>query len=170
MLTDEAVIFVVDDDEAVRDSFKLLLESYGLEVEVYASTEDFSLNYQPHDRECLILDQHLQGAKTGLDFLLSIAEARIRVPVILMTARGDAALRARALEAGAMAYLDKPLDEMLLMAAIDASTTRLGRISSLTYVLSRISRAVPVGYSLMQINRGASRCTQISRRRSCRRQ
>ena len=92
-----------------------------MEVEAYASTEEFSINYQSHDRECLILDQHLQGAKTGLDFLLSTAAARIRLPVILMTARGDAALRARALEAGATAYLDKPLDETLLMAAIDAA-------------------------------------------------
>jgi FixJ family two-component response regulator len=115
------MIFVIDDDEAVRDSLSLLLESYGMAVEAYASTEAFAEAYRPHERECLILDQHLQNAKTGLDFLKSETRARIALPAILMTGRGDAELRARALQAGAAAYLEKPVDDGLLVAAIAAA-------------------------------------------------
>ena len=116
----ETRIFVVDDDDGVRDSLMVLLEAHGMQVEAYASTESFVASYRPHARACLILDQHL-GAASGLEFLTSAESDAIRVPVILVTGRGDDALRARALEAGAAAYLEKPLDETHLVAAIDAA-------------------------------------------------
>lgn len=116
---EDSTIFVVDDDEAVRDSLKLLLEAHGMEVEAYASTETFVLAYRPRERECLILDQHLQGMKTGLEFLASQERASMRLPVILVTGRGDSSIKARALDAGVAAYLDKPIDAMRLIAAID---------------------------------------------------
>ena len=88
-------VFVVDDDEAVRDSLKLLLESYGMTVEDYGSTEEFVRHYRPRGRQCLILDQHLPGT-TGLDFLASPLGAALGLPVILITGRGDLAIRDRA--------------------------------------------------------------------------
>jgi FixJ family two-component response regulator len=121
MALDGATIFVVDDDEAVRASLRLLLESYGLHVEAHASTEAFVDAYRPHGQGCLILDQHLQAGKTGLDFLDSGAPTRLHLPVILVTGRGDDVLRARAFQAGAAAYLEKPLDEAQLIAAIGAA-------------------------------------------------
>jgi two-component system, LuxR family, response regulator FixJ len=116
---EDPVIFIVDDDEAVRDSLKLLLETHGLEVEVYASTETFARSYRPRTRQCLILDQHLQGMKTGLQFLTSPERAAMRLPVILVTGRGDNEIKARALDAGVTGYLDKPIDATLLVAVID---------------------------------------------------
>ena len=117
-------VFVVDDDEAVRDSLRLLLESHGMRVEAHASTEEFAHAYRPEQHGCLILDQNLQAGKTGLDFLASGAPAQFHLPVILVTGRGNDALRAQALRAGAVAYFEKPVDQDQLMAAIRAATGR----------------------------------------------
>ncbi len=114
---EETTVFVIDDDEGVRDSLKVLLESYGIAVCDYASTEAFMRAYAPRAQSCLVLDQHLPGA-TGLDFLGSAAGARLDLPVILITGRGDAAIRARAFQAGAVAYFEKPVDDAALIDAI----------------------------------------------------
>jgi two-component system response regulator FixJ len=111
-------IFVVDDDDAVRDSLRLLLESHGMAVEDYPSTAEFARRYRPRPRQCLILDQHLPGA-TGLDFLSSLDGARLPVPVILLTGRADDALRARAAELGVSAFLEKPVGDTALLSAIE---------------------------------------------------
>ena len=118
---EEPVIFIIDDDEAVRDSLRLLLETHGMEVEVYASTETFARSYRPRARQCLILDQHLRGMRTGLEFLASPERAAMRLPVILVTGRGDNEIKARALDAGVAAYLDKPIDATQLVATIDCA-------------------------------------------------
>jgi len=115
------MIFIVDDDEAVRDSLGLLVETHEMQVETFASTEEFVRAYRPHARQCLVLDQHLQGMKTGLDFLGSADWAAMRMPVILMTGRGDDEIRARAHAAGVAAYLDKPIDADRLIAAIESA-------------------------------------------------
>lgn len=109
--------FIIDDDQAVRDSLKILLESYGLDVEEYASTQDFVRGFRPHARQCLILDQHLPGV-TGLDFLASAQGMALTLPVILLTGRGDRSIRDRAYELGVRAYLEKPVADDILMATI----------------------------------------------------
>jgi two-component system response regulator FixJ len=117
MECEEVTVIVVDDDEAVRDSLKLLLESYGMRVEDYASTDAFVRGHRPLPRQCLILDQNLPGT-TGLDFLSSPQAADIDMPVILVTGRGDSAIRSRAEDLGVIAYLEKPIDDTVLIAAI----------------------------------------------------
>ena len=115
---EDVTVYVVDDDDAVRDSLKLLLESYGIAVQAFGSTDEFLRGYRPNSHACLVLDQHLPGA-TGLDFLSSPEGAQLDIPVILVTGRGDPALRARALDAGVFAYLEKPVDDGAIIAAIE---------------------------------------------------
>lgn len=110
-------IFIVDDDDAVRDSLKLLLESYDMKVEDFGSAAEFKNSYRPGVCGCLILDQHLPGV-TGLDFLSSVGAPLPHLPVILMTGRGDRAIRDRAAQLGVSAYLEKPIGDGILMAAI----------------------------------------------------
>jgi FixJ family two-component response regulator len=110
-------IFIVDDDEAVRDSLKLLLESHGCQVEDYGSTRDFFRAYRKGARQCVVLDHHLPG-ETGIEFLESDDGAALRLPVILVTGGGDQALKARATKAGALAYFDKPINDSELVATI----------------------------------------------------
>jgi len=110
-------VFVVDDDEAVRDSIKLLLEVYGFEVEDYESTDAFARHYRRPCRGVVILDQHLP-VTTGVDFLNSPAGSRLGLPVILMTGLDDPGLERRARAAGAADFLQKPVSGRLLLATI----------------------------------------------------
>ena len=110
-------VFIVDDDEAVRDSLKVLLEVHGVEVEDYESTAEFVSHYRQPLRGVLILDQHLPGM-TGIDFLNSPAGQRLGIPVILITGRGDPGLEGRARQAGVSEYLQKPVSERVLLATV----------------------------------------------------
>jgi two-component system, LuxR family, response regulator FixJ len=110
-------VFIVDDDDAVRDALKVLLESYGIAVEDFASAAEFVRRYRPGARQCLILDQHLPQT-TGLDFLESPQATALHLPVILLTGRGDRSIRDRAHELGVGAYLEKPVQNHVLLATI----------------------------------------------------
>jgi two-component system response regulator FixJ len=110
-------VIIVDDDEAVRDSLKLLLECCGLAVEDYGSIDEFALQYRPGGASCIILDQHLPGL-TGLNFLSSDAGAKLGLPVIVLTGHADSALRARAAQLGVRVLLEKPVIEDVLLDAI----------------------------------------------------
>ncbi len=116
-MNSDEVIFIVDDDEAVRDSLRLLLQAYDCNTEEYSSTREFLRAYRPRDRQCLVLDHHLPS-ETGLDFLESIDGAGLRLPVILMSGGGDRGLKERALKVGVVAYFDKPLNNTVLLATI----------------------------------------------------
>lgn len=111
-------IFVVDDDEPVRDSIKILLEVHGFEVEDFASTAEFASSYRKPPRGCLILDQHLPMT-TGLDFLRSQAGRSLDIPVILITGQGDPKLEQRARDAGVIEYLQKPIGNRVLLDTVD---------------------------------------------------
>jgi two-component system response regulator FixJ len=117
------VVYVVDDDDAVRDSLRILLESHGLTVEDFGTAPDFAQHYRHHARECLLLDHNLPGIN-GLDFLASPAGAGLHLPVILMTGAFDRTIRERAKAAGVAAFLQKPIASDALLAAIkEASVT-----------------------------------------------
>lgn len=118
-------VFVIDDDEAVRDSIKVLLEVHGIAVEDYGSTAEFVRNYRRPRRGCVILDQHLP-VLTGIDFLDSPAGRQLGLPVILITGRGDAELEKRARAAGAADFLQKPVSEHLLIATVERVTAGQG--------------------------------------------
>lgn len=120
-------VFVVDNDDAVRDALQLLFRSYGMEVESYRSAEAFCDAYRPRPNACLILDQHLEKS-TGL---ASKAWSVIRIPVILLTGAGSAALQRQALAAGVAAYLEKPAGPAQLLAAVrEAVSARHGLCAS----------------------------------------
>ena len=117
-LPDAARIFVVDDDEAVRDSIKILLEVHGFKVEDFTSTGEFAKGYCKPPRGCLILDQHLP-VTTGLDFLKSPAGRGLDIPVILITGQGDPKMEQRARDAGVAEYLQKPIARNLLLSTVE---------------------------------------------------
>jgi two-component system response regulator FixJ len=116
----QPLIYVVDDDDAVRDSLKILLESYRLTVRDFGSVPEFLNGLQPGGNSCLVLDLHLP-AIGGFDVMNTLARRRIRLPVIVITGRSDTQTKARALAAGAVAFLEKPVDDQILMNAIDAA-------------------------------------------------
>lgn len=119
----DGTVFIVDDDDAVRDSLKLLLETHGFGVKEYASCEAFMHDYRPHSRQCLVLDQHLPGM-TGLELIESLERGARPLPIILLTGQGDKAIRTRAKAAGLTAYLEKPIMEERLLPLLYAALSR----------------------------------------------
>lgn len=110
-------VIVVDDDDAVRDSLKTLLELQSFTVETFETCQEF-LNADVGDVTCLVLDIHLPGM-SGFDLMEAMKRAKQSVPTILITARCDNAIRDRARAIGVVALLEKPIEFNALMAAID---------------------------------------------------
>jgi FixJ family two-component response regulator len=114
------LIAVVDDDEAIREALQSLLRSVGLRAEMFASAEDFLQAGQRQATACLILDVRMPRM-SGLELQRQMATANCPTPIIFITAHGDEETRARALRAGALAFLDKPFRDEVLLRAVQAA-------------------------------------------------
>lgn len=114
----EPMIFVVDDDEAVRDSLRVSLEAAGHVVETYSSGVDFLGAVIVGRRGCLVLDAHMPDMN-GVEVLKALQRDRIALPAILITGRADARMKADAARAGAVAIIDKPIRAGLLIETIN---------------------------------------------------
>jgi FixJ family two-component response regulator len=114
------LIAVVDDDEAIRDAIQSLLRAVGLRAAVFASAEDFLQADQRQATACLIVDVRMPRM-SGLELQRQLATANSPMPIIFITAHGDAETRARALRAGAVAFLDKPFSDEVLLRAVQAA-------------------------------------------------
>ena len=122
------LIAVVDDDEAIREALQSLLRSVGLRAAVFASAEDFWHAGQLQNTACLIVDVRMPRM-SGLELQRQLVAAHCSIPLICITAHGDAETRARALQAGAVAFLDKPFsDEVLLRAVLAALQSSQGGV------------------------------------------
>jgi FixJ family two-component response regulator len=112
-----SLIAVVDDDESVRRSTRLLLESFGYRASVFESAEGFLGFDHLHDTSCLILDVHMPGMD-GLELQTQLATEGCGIPIIFITAYDDQESCRRALRAGAVAFLGKPFTDQQLLQAI----------------------------------------------------
>lgn len=117
------LVFVIDDDADVREGLEALLQSVSLPCEVFSSTREF-LNRKPsHTVSCLVLDVRLPGP-SGLDFQTELARAQIDIPIIFITGHGDIPMTVRAMKAGAVEFLTKPVREQDLLDAIRVALDR----------------------------------------------
>src|SRR6202161_3751256 len=117
-----SIVFVVDDDPSVRRAIKVLLESVGLAVELCGSAKEFLLG-RPDRPSCLVLDISLPGV-SGLDFQRQLAEAKINIPIIFISAHGDVPMTVRAMKAGAIEFLTKPFRDQDLLDAVQVALER----------------------------------------------
>jgi FixJ family two-component response regulator len=116
----ESIVFVIDDDVAMRTTLSSLFRSVGLRVELFGSAHEFAQIKMPDVASCLVLDIRLPGV-SGLDFQAELAEADIRIPIIFMTGHGDIHMSVKAMKAGAIDFLTKPFrDQDILDAVIRA--------------------------------------------------
>ena len=113
----EPVVYVVDDDEAVLRSLKMLLETEGFTVDAHRNGDGFLAACGPDPRGCLVLDMTLTG-ETGLDVQRRMANAHIRLPIIFITGWENESLAQRAIAAGAYAFFYKPAEAGALLSAI----------------------------------------------------
>ena len=116
-----SVVHIVDDDEAVRDSTRALLESYGIEVRAYSSAGEFLAAGTGQTQGCVLLDLHMPGM-SGLELLRHIKEKHHQPPpvVMMITAYGDADNYNTAMKLGADDFLTKPLEFSLLKEKLKA--------------------------------------------------
>jgi FixJ family two-component response regulator len=117
------VVFVVDDDPSVRRAIKRLVESVGLQVELFGSAQEFLRSKRPNAPSCLVLDVRLPGI-SGLDFQRELADANIHIPIIFITAHADIPMTVRAMKAGAVEFLTKPFRDQDLLDAIHLALER----------------------------------------------
>ena len=117
------VVFVVDDDDSVREALSSLVRSVGLRVETFASAQDFLRHPRPEGPGCLVVDVRLPGL-SGLDLQRELADAGQNNPIIFITGHGDIPMTVRAMKAGAAEFLPKPFRDQDLLDAIAQALER----------------------------------------------
>ena len=117
------VVFVVDDDAAVREALDSLIRSVGLRVETFYSARDFLRHPRPDQPSCLVLDVRLPGL-SGLDLQRELAGGKRLLPIIFITGHGDIPMSVRAMKAGAADFFTKPFDDRALLHAISQALER----------------------------------------------
>jgi FixJ family two-component response regulator len=122
-------VYVVDDDESVRASLKLLIEACGYHVVTFKSAEDFFHSSFRGSPSCLILDIHLPGM-SGFDLQKQLIKSRSLIPVVFITGHDRPRMEDEAMELGGVAYLRKPFEEQCLLAAIQLAREKGSRLLS----------------------------------------
>jgi serine/threonine protein kinase len=117
------IVFVVDDDEFIREALKGLIRSVGLSVETFATAREFLQSRSRDVPGCLVLDVRLPGL-SGLDLQRELASANIYIPIIFITGHGDIPMTVRAMKAGAVEFLTKPFRDQDLLDAIQQALER----------------------------------------------
>ena len=116
-------VYLIDDDSSVRKALKRFLVSLGIQVDVFISSEDFLERMPSVAAGCLILDVRMPGL-SGLELQDKLIASGLRFHIIFITAYANPQDRKRALEAGAVAYLTKPVDDKALMGALQEAESR----------------------------------------------
>lgn len=119
----EFTVFVVDDDQAVRESLAFLVQSVGLEVETFASAQDFLDLYAPERPGCLITDIRMPGM-SGLELQERLSADGRHIPVIVLTGFGDVPAAVRALKGGAIDFVEKPFNPQALLDLVQQAIVR----------------------------------------------
>lgn len=146
-------VFVVDDDASVREALAGLIRSVGLRVEVFASAQEFLTGPRTDAPSCLVLDVRLPGL-SGLDLQRQLAESGIRIPIIFITGHGDIVMSVKAMKAGAIEFLPKPVrDQDLLDAirvAVDRDRARRAEERDVAVIRERFASLTPREQEVMQ--------------------
>jgi FixJ family two-component response regulator len=119
----DAVIAIVDDDPSVREGLSSLIRSAGLQVETFASAQEFLARPGAEAPSCLVLDLQLPGL-SGLDLQRRMAEVGPEIPIVFLTGHGNIPASVQAMKAGAVEFLTKPFDEHDLLQAIQEAVER----------------------------------------------
>jgi two-component system response regulator FixJ len=108
-MSEQPTVFVVDDDDALRDSILWLLESVGLNAEMYPTAADFLKACNPERSGCLLLDVRMPGM-SGMELLERLKANNVLLPVIIITGHGDVPMAVRAIKSGALDFIQKPFN------------------------------------------------------------
>lgn len=163
-MTDKPTVFVVDDDRAMRKSLRWLIESIDLTVETFESAREFLEKYDPARPGCVVLDVRMPGM-SGLELQDHLRTQAVKIPLIIITAYGDVPMAVRAIKAGALDFIEKPVcDQVLLDHIHDAleldrknretqaeNQEVVNRLESLTKREAEVMKFVVAGQSSKEI-------------------
>ena len=119
------LVAIVDDDESVQRALQDLIESDGLSATCFGSAEQFLDSEARNEAACLIADVRMPGL-SGLELQAKLKAERCRIPVIFITAHGDAKMRIHAMREGAVEFLNKPFDDAVLLQIVHTTLERPG--------------------------------------------
>jgi two-component system response regulator FixJ len=125
----EPMLYVVDDDEAVRDSLEILLQSMGHAVRSFASGQEFLDAAGALRPGCLIVDIRMPGMD-GFELQQRLAECKIAIPIVVITGHGDVPMAVRAMRAGAIDFVEKPFSEETILESVRLALSHVGRLQS----------------------------------------
>lgn len=123
MNQEQSVVFVIDDDQSIREALESLLRTVGLNVLTFQSTQEFVSAERPDAPSCLVLDVRLPGL-SGIDFQRELAGSGIDLPIVFITGHGDVPMSVRAMKAGAIEFLTKPFRDQELLDAVHLGIER----------------------------------------------
>ena len=158
MRTPAAQVFIVDDDEAVRGSLRLLIRSVGLQAQAFGSAQEFLASYDARHPGCLILDVRMPGM-SGLELQQELNRRGATIPVVFITGHGDVPMAVEAMQQGAFDFLQKPFRDQELLDRVQRALARdaesrasmaaraeiLARLASLTPRETEVLRLVTNG-------------------------
>ena len=146
MASDKGVVHIIDDDDALRESLAFLLGTAGIEGKTYASAKAFLDTLPDLSLSCVITDVRMPDM-SGIDLLRRFKELKIAAPVIVVTGHGDVALAVEAMKIGAVDFLEKPFDDEVLLASVEAALRQRGgqakRDSERAEIESRLAALSP---------------------------
>lgn len=163
-MDETGTVFLIDDDPGVRDSLSLLLSLKGIRTQLFATAESFIETYRPEWAGCVLTDLRMPGM-TGLELQTALRERGIDVPVVVLTAHGDVATARAALKNGAFDFIEKPVDDGVLLevlhnalrvdrerrAAVSARTATGRRMERLTQREREILALIAAGHQNREI-------------------
>ena len=138
-MTDNLTVFIVDDDPSVRDALGLLLGIHDYRLAVFADADSFLKAFKPHWHGCLLLDIRMPGMD-GLTLQKKLLELGSDLPVVIMTGHGDVDSAREAFRALAVDFLEKPLDESRLLAAISEAFARQRKTADAALTQNQVQR------------------------------
>lgn len=150
----KAVVHIVDDESAIRESLVMLLESSGHGAAAHADAAAFLDALDPDQPGCVVADLRMPGM-SGLELQQYLKQSRIDLPVIIITGHGDVAIAVRALKQGASDFIEKPFDEDVLLRAVDDAldkgTLAFRERQALADIESRVAELTPREREVMDL-------------------
>lgn len=142
----EPRVFIVDDDQEVRNALELLMESVGLPASTYESAQAFLDAFDPDLPGCIVLDVRMPGM-SGMDLQARLAAETLHPPVIIITGHGDVPMAVRAVQSGAVDFIEKPFNDQALLdsvhKAIEQDARQRGEASRLSELVEKYESLTP---------------------------